>query len=109
MRHKLSQEPWLPATTTPASGTLPGERRGGLMGTEPGPCPGRRRGQPSSACKIASVDLAEHVWDGRKRTFPSVAARLLADSSVIVWHSYAPASLLHLEQQVVSVGTTDLR
>src|SRR5436309_2974626 len=41
MRHTLSQGPRLTLTLTPTSGVMHGERRGDLLGAEPGPGPGR--------------------------------------------------------------------
>ena len=50
---------------------VPGERRGDLVGAQPGPVPADRGGQPSSACKF--VGLANHAGPDGTGAFPSVA------------------------------------
>lgn len=51
-----------------------GERRGGLLGAQPGPGPRRIvAGQPSSACKFVLVGLANHAGPDGTGAFPSVA------------------------------------
>jgi hypothetical protein len=50
-----------------------GERRGDLLGAQPGAGPGRPGGQPSSACKFVLVGLSSHAGPDGTGAFPSVA------------------------------------
>ena len=50
-----------------------GERRGDLLGAEPGPGPGRPRRPAIRACKIVLVGLANHACPDGTGAFPSVA------------------------------------
>jgi hypothetical protein len=50
--------PFPALTLMPTSRVVCGERRGDLLGAEPGPVPADRGGQPSSACKFVLVGLA---------------------------------------------------
>jgi hypothetical protein len=52
---------------------VPYERRGDLVGAEPGPVPADRGGQPSSACKFALVGPANHAGPEGTGAFPSGA------------------------------------
>jgi Helix-turn-helix domain len=50
-----------------------GERRGDLLGTQPGLVPTDRSGRPSSACKFVLVGLANHAGPDGTGAFPSAA------------------------------------
>lgn len=52
-----------------------GERRGDLLGAQPGPGPADRGGQPSSACKFVLVGLANRAGPDGSCALP--AARTL--------------------------------
>jgi hypothetical protein len=56
-----------------AWGATARERRGDLLGAEPGPVPADRGGQPSSACKSVLAGLANHAGPDGTGAFPSVA------------------------------------
>ena len=74
MRHKLSQRLAAPPLVAPGCGqAVPGECRGDLLGTQPGPRPAGLGGQPSSACKFVLVGLANHAGPDGTAAFPSVA------------------------------------
>jgi helix-turn-helix protein len=73
MRQKLRQKARRPSAEQHARGVTPGERRGDLLGAEPGPGPSRPRRQPSSACKFVLVGLANHAGPDGTGAFPSGA------------------------------------
>jgi hypothetical protein len=73
MRPKLRPDPAPRPAGRGCGQAVAGERRGNLLGTQPGPVPADGGGQPSSACKFVLVALASHAGPDGTGAFPSVA------------------------------------
>ncbi len=73
MRPELSPQAGPPPAGPCPSRAVRGERRGDLLGAQPGPPPAGRGGQPSSACKLVPVGLANHAGPDGTGAFSSVA------------------------------------
>jgi hypothetical protein len=52
---------------------MAGERRGDLLALNLAPVPADRSGQPSSACKLVLIGLANHAGPDSSCAFPSAA------------------------------------
>ena len=72
MRQKLRQKPGRPAAGQHGRGASPGERRGDLLGAEPGPGPSRSQ-RPAIQRVQVLVGLANHAGPDGTAAFPSVA------------------------------------
>src|SRR6266576_1941144 len=72
MRQKLRQETGPPSTGQHLSGATPRERRGDLLGAEPGPGPSRSQ-RPAIQRVQVLVGLANHAGPDGTGAFPSVA------------------------------------